>query len=299
MVGEDPAEARVGQQGGPVGGGYRRGIRTDLEIELVTTAHRADLPARVRHAGPHAATGARNLPRTVVQRIAPPAGSVERAGIGGRRSVVAVTDRTAVAGYRPERLWRPDVRVGRWRGQATACAASRSPTSAVRSGAPGVAAGQLGATASVTRAAASAWPRWSSSSAAESTAATGSATPLPAMSGAEPCTGSNIDGYVPLGVDAAAGRQPDAAGDGGGDVGEDVAEEVVGDHHVVALRLGHQEHRGGVDVLVLRGDVGVLGGDRGEGAGPEPAGVGEHVGLVHQGDLAPLAAPRPGRTRRG
>ena len=85
--------------------------------------------------------------------------------------------------------------------------------------------------------------------------AVGSAMPLPAMSGAEPCTGSNIDGLVPLDVDVAAGRQPDAAGDRGGEVGEDVAEQVVGDDDVEALRLGHQEHRRRVDVQVVGGDV--------------------------------------------
>ena len=48
---------------------------------------------------------------------------------------------------------------------------------------------------------------------------------------------------------------------GGRDVGEDVAEQVVGDDHVEVLRLGDQEHRGRVDVLVLGGDVRELGGD--------------------------------------
>jgi hypothetical protein len=43
VVGEDPAESRVDQQRVALGGGYGRRIRTDLEIELVTTA---------RHDGP-------------------------------------------------------------------------------------------------------------------------------------------------------------------------------------------------------------------------------------------------------
>jgi hypothetical protein len=54
-----------------------------------------------------------------------------------------------------------------------------------------------------------------------------------------------------------------------GDVGEDVAEQVVGDHDVVALRVGHQEHRGGVDVLVLGLHARELGGDGRERAGPQ------------------------------
>ena len=61
--------------------------------------------------------------------------------------------------------------------------------------------------------------------------------PLPAMSGAEPWTGSNMLGLVLAHVQVAAGRQPDAAGDGRADVGDDVAEQVVGDHDVEPLRV--------------------------------------------------------------
>ena len=51
-------------------------------------------------------------------------------------------------------------------------------------------------TALSTRAAASSSPTWASSSATDMIAAVGSAMPCPAMSGALPCTGSNIDGLV-------------------------------------------------------------------------------------------------------
>ena len=61
-------------------------------------------------------------------------------------------------------------------------------------------------TAASTAAAASACPRWSSSSDADRIAAVGSAFCWPAMSGAEPCTGSNIDGAVRSGL-----MLPDAA----------------------------------------------------------------------------------------
>jgi hypothetical protein len=53
----------------------------------------------------------------------------------------------------------------------------------------------------------------------------GLATPWPAMSGAEPCTGSNSDGNA-LRVDVGRGRDADGAGAGGAEVGQDVAEEV-------------------------------------------------------------------------
>ena len=93
-------------------------------------------------------------------------------------------------------------------------------------------------------------------------AAVGSALRCPAMSGAEPCTGSNMLGVVPLGVDVAAGGQTDAAGDGAGQVGQDVAEQVVGDDHVEPGRIGGQQDRRRVDVQVVDGDVGKLGGHR-------------------------------------
>src|SRR6478736_1527061 len=47
-----------------------------------------------------------------------------------------------------------------------------------------------------------------------------------------------------LGVDVAAGREPDAARDRRGDVGDDVAEQVVGDDHVEATGVGGEEDRG-------------------------------------------------------
>ena len=48
--------------------------------------------------------------------------------------------------------------------------------------------------------AAAAWPRCSSIIAADRIAASGLAKPLPTMSGALPCTGSNIDGWSPSGL---------------------------------------------------------------------------------------------------
>ena len=101
-------------------------------------------------------------------------------------------------------------------------------------------------------------PRWSSISDADRIAAVGSAFCWPAMSGAEPCTGSNMEGVVRSGLTLPRRGQADAAGDRGGEVGDDVAEEVVGDDHVEAGRVGgHEDHRR-VDVQVVDGDVGEL-----------------------------------------
>ena len=53
------------------------------------------------------------------------------------------------------------------------------------------------------------------------------------MSGAEPCTGSNIDGALRSTM-ASRGGEAKAALDRRADVGQDVAEEVRGHHHVEA-----------------------------------------------------------------
>ena len=57
------------------------------------------------------------------------------------------------------------------------------------------------------------------------------------MSGAEPCTGSNIDGPVRAGLRLADDASPMPPTDRAAEVGEDVAEQVVGDDHVVAMRV--------------------------------------------------------------
>ena len=87
-------------------------------------------------------------------------------------------------------------------------------------------------------------------------------------------------------VDVARGREADAAGDGAGQVGQDVAEEVVGDDDVEARRVCDQEDRRRVDVQIVYRDFGVLGRDRVHDALPEPPAMHEHVGLVHERELA-------------
>src|SRR5205807_1943700 len=63
-------------------------------------------------------------------------------------------------------------------------------------------------TAVTTARAASGWPRCSSIIAPVQIWAIGLATPRPAMSGAEPCTGSNIDGYSRSGLMLPPGARP-------------------------------------------------------------------------------------------
>ena len=80
-------------------------------------------------------------------------------------------------------------------------------------------------------------PRWSSISAPAQTAAMGFAMPRPAMSGADPWIGSNIDGAAPLGIEVGAGGEAEAAREGGPEVGQDVAEQVGPDDDVEGLRM--------------------------------------------------------------
>src|SRR4029079_14676429 len=52
-----------------------------------------------------------------------------------------------------------------------------------------------------------------------------------------------------FGVDVAAGGDAHAALDDAAEVGDDVAEHVGGDDHVVELRVFHNPHAAGVDVV--------------------------------------------------
>ena len=83
----------------------------------------------------------------------------------------------------------------------------------------------------------------------------GLAMPWPAMSGAEPCTGSNRPGPV---ADRGRGQEPERAGQHRRLVAQDVAEEVLGEQHVDRGGVGHQAHGRVVDVQVLEPHVGIV-----------------------------------------
>ena len=87
----------------------------------------------------------------------------------------------------------------------------------------------------------------------------GFAIPCPAMSGAEPCTGSNTPGASAPGREVRARRHAHAALDRRREVGEDVAEEVRRDDDVEARRVAHHargervhEHPLDADAVELR-----------------------------------------------
>lgn len=83
---------------------------------------------------------------------------------------------------------------------------------------------------------------------------------------------------------AGAGEHAERAGDHGHFIAEDVAEEVFGDEHVEAARRFDELHGGVIDIKMSEGHIRVFLGDFDHRFAPED-GVGEHVGLVHAGDV--------------
>ena len=107
--------------------------------------------------------------------------------------------------------------------------------------------------------------------------------PLPAMSGAEPCTASKIAASF---ADVRARRHAEPAHQPGDQVGQDVAEEVGGDDHVELPRVEHELHRAGVDDPVVACDPAlVLLRHLARGLEEEAGQRLQHVGLVDDRDL--------------
>ena len=130
--------------------------------------------------------------------------------------------------------------------------------------------------------------------AARSSAASppGSRCPRPAMSGAEPCTGSKMPG--PAVAEARRRREAEAAGHRGGEVGEDVAEHVLGDER---RRTARARARAASPrcrrACARRSTSGYSGASLVDDAPPQPRRL-EHVRLV---DRREPAAARRARAR--
>ena len=75
-------------------------------------------------------------------------------------------------------------------------------------------------------------------------------------------------------------QHPHRSGDLRRLVREDVAEEILGDDHVEARRIAHQQHRARIDELVGERHVGEFAGDLVDHRHPELRRL-EHVRLVH------------------
>jgi hypothetical protein len=88
-------------------------------------------------------------------------------------------------------------------------------------------------------------------------------------------------------VDVASRRDAHPSLDHGAQVRDDVAEHVVGDDHIEPRGVIQQVDARGVHVDVIAFDVGELRPNLVDHAPVEVAGVGQHVGLVHQRHLAP------------
>ncbi len=128
---------------------------------------------------------------------------------------------------------------------------------------------QTPSSAANSRADAAASPRCSSISTALQTAPHGFAMPWPAMSGAEPCTGSKSAGHAAAGAEVRARRHAHAALQRGAEVGEDVAEEIRGDDDVEAVGPQHHARRERIHEHVLVADVRIARGDLGGDLVPE------------------------------
>ena len=145
--------------------------------------------------------------------------------------------------------------------------------------------------------AASAWPRWSSIIAPDQIWPIGLAMPLPAMSGAEPCTGSNIDGNSRSGLRLADGAMPIVPVTAGPEVGEDVAEQVRADDDVEPVGVQHEVRGEDVDVVLVGPDVRILRGHRPEALVPVRHGDRDAVRLGRRGHVLLRAASSPARRR--
>ena len=137
--------------------------------------------------------------------------------------------------------------------------------------------------------AASGSPRCSSISEALQIAPAGFAMPRPAMSGAEPCTGSKRPGSSRSRREVGARGHPHPALDRRGEVGEDVAEEVRGDDDVEPGRVPHHPRGERVDEHSLVAHARELGRDLVGDLVPEHVAVAGRIRLRRAREDAPPA----------
>ncbi len=88
-----------------------------------------------------------------------------------------------------------------------------------------------------------------------------------------------------LGIEVGRRSKTNAARNCSAKIGENVAEEVVSDDHVVLTRALNHVDASCIDMVVCGSYIGVLEGDRVEGALPQIARERQHVGLVHKGQV--------------
>ena len=121
--------------------------------------------------------------------------------------------------------------------------------------------------------------------------------PLPAMSGAEPCTGSNSRRKVALGIDVGRRRDADRAADRGPEIGQDVAEQIRADDDVEPVGMLHEMRGQDVDVVLVGADVRILRRHRAKALVPVRHRDRDAVRLGRRGDVLRRAASAPARTR--
>ena len=91
--------------------------------------------------------------------------------------------------------------------------------------------------------------------------AIGLAAPVPAMSGAEPCTGSYKDFRLPFASAAprdADGKHAQRARQHRRDIRQHVAEQIVRNDHIKLFRPPHKLHAAGVRQHVAQLNIGII-----------------------------------------
>jgi len=78
---------------------------------------------------------------------------------------------------------------------------------------------------------------------------------FPAISGAEPCTGSNMDGNSFPDSDSRKGRCR-SINDSGTQVGKNIAEKIGSHHHIEPIGMANEMSGQDIDMILVRRDVG-------------------------------------------
>ena len=112
--------------------------------------------------------------------------------------------------------------------------------------------------------------------------------------------GSAVDGFKERsttlgGIEVGARGEADAAGHRAGQIREDVAEKVVGHDDPVAPRVVDEIDTRRVHVVIVDLNAGELRANLSDDPSPQVAGEGQHVGLVHEGQLRTIELTRAGK----
>jgi len=80
-------------------------------------------------------------------------------------------------------------------------------------------------------------------------------------------------GVHPGGINVPGGGQPNAAGNRTGQVRENIAKQVIGHDHVIPRRVGHHIDGGGINMVIVHGNIRVFLSHLVDSALPQAAGM--------------------------